>query len=248
MVGARRVVDDADLVFVLNEQERRAWQSTRRGRHLDLATHGVDPRPATDQERQRARNLVAGLHNAEFVVVVGRLDPGKGQDLAIEAFCRGAPEGMHLVLAGAATDPDYARRVCALAREAPRSVHVAGGVTPRMARALLAEASLALVPSRVEPFGIVLLEAWAEQTATLFSLTGGLARIADDAHAADFGMESLDVDSWANRIHQLLSNPTQLRSEGASGPGRVVARFSWRRAAEKLAAAYQNALVARLSS
>jgi glycosyltransferase involved in cell wall biosynthesis len=244
-VGARRVVRDADAVFVLNRRERDAWLPGRRGRHLEVLAHGVDPARATAERRAEARASVPGLCGSSFAVLVGRLDPLKGQRLAIEAFVGAAPAGLHLVLAGASTDAAYAREVIEAARAAGSRVHVLGGVSPLEARALLAEAALALVPSVTEPFGIVLLEAWAEGTPALFSDVGGLGETAREAGATWGAVAVRDACGWAARIRAALADEAGLESERRLGPERVSRGYTWASAARRTAAAYRGALLGR---
>jgi glycosyltransferase involved in cell wall biosynthesis len=237
-VGARRVVQDADILFALNRDEFSAWEDDRRGRHLELASHGVDPTPAGAAARAEAR-LLAG--EGPFVLVVGRIDRAKGQDVALEAFARGAPDGMRLVLAGAAVDAVFAAELRARAASSGGRVKIVGGVAPATARALMAEAALVLIPSRAEPFGIVLLEAWAEGAAALFSRVGGMAGIADASDAGEATVSPGDVEAWAARIGAALHDPAWARRERLAGPQRVSGKFTWNKLAEQTARAYEGA-------
>lgn len=240
LVGARRVVEDADLVFVLNEREEAAWRRERAGRHLERIPHGIRTARATPAEREAARRAVGGLGDAPFACVVGRLDPAKGQDLALGAFERVAHPSMHLVLVGSATDASFARALQdRAARAGAARVHLTGGVPPRTARALLAAARLALVPSRAEAFGLVLLEAWAEGTPALFSDVGGLSDLGRD-NGMDLGrVAPVDEDGWTASLERVLAHPEALEEEAAKGPD-VAARYSWRSVAERIAAAYDR--------
>jgi glycosyltransferase involved in cell wall biosynthesis len=146
---------------------------------------------------------------------------------------------MHLVLAGAAVDPTFERELRARAASMSR-VHVLGGVSPRAARALLAEATLALVPSVAEPFGLVLLEAWAEGTPALASAVGGLHDIARTA-----GAEAILVrggpETWGAKMAQWLADESILVQERREGPKRVARSYSWRALAAHTASAYAQA-------
>jgi glycosyltransferase involved in cell wall biosynthesis len=241
LVGARRVVEDAALVFVLHEGERRAWEKARRGRHLEQIVHGVQPGPATAGERARARASIAGLGDAPFVLVLGRMEPAKGQDLALAAFLRARPPA-HLVLAGSAASPAFAEGLRARAGE---GVHVVGGVAPATARALLAEASLVVIPSRAEPFGIVLLEAWAEGSRTLFSDVDGLAHIAGLLGAREGAVPPADEAALAAKITAAFADPAPLAAEARRLQGEVRQRMSWSAVAGRLAASYETARAGR---
>jgi len=170
--------------------------------------------------------------------VVGRLDRAKGQDLAISAFRRAAPSGWHLVLAGAPTDAPFARELEVRAKTLAPRVHLLGGVSPAVARALLVEASLVLIPSRNEPFGIVLLEAWAEGSAALYSDLGGLAEVSRRV-ASTFGrVAEPREDAWVEKIRSVLADPASVEAERRAAPERVAEQFSWRAAARRIADAY----------
>jgi glycogen(starch) synthase len=186
--------------------------------------------------------MVPGLGSAPFAVVVARIDRGKGQDVAIEAFARAAIPDLHLVLAGAATDPAFAAELRAQAVAVGPRVHLIGGVEPRTARALLAEATVVLIPSRAEPFGIVLLEAWAEGAPALFADIDGLSDIAREAGATFGAVSGHAAGTWAERLRAALNDDRGLEQERRLGPDRVGRRYSWRALAERTAAAYQRAL------
>jgi len=244
-VGARRVVHDADLVYVLNQAERNAWAKDRGERHLEVVSHGVTLERSTAVARQDARSSVAGLGEAPFLVVIARLDRGKGQDVAVRAFLRSAPPDWHLVLAGSVSDTTFAAEVQTLAAAQHDRIHLLGGVTPRIARALLAEAHLALIPSRSEPFGIVLLEAWAEGTPALIADVGGLGDIARRTGATDWLASSGDEDAWSERIRRVAGEGDDVVQERSRVRDRVAAHFSWRKLAERIAAGYEQARALR---
>jgi glycosyltransferase involved in cell wall biosynthesis len=244
-VGARRVVEDADLVFALNADEHRAWESARAGRHLSKMKLGVRTTRATPEARRTARAMLRESHgvplDAQFAVVVARLDHVKGQDLAIEAFLASAPSSMHLVLVGAPMTEAYAARVRALASRDPARLHVLGGVVPETARALLAEATIALVPSRAEAFGLVLLEAWAEGTPAIACAVGGLRDIARHGDAARTLVPPDDAKELGNRLAECLADPSWRALESALGPARVATAFGWGKVADEIVAAYERA-------
>ena len=240
LVGARRVAQDADLLFVLNRKEHDAWADVRKGKHLEIVSHGVNLQRATEEARRTARAAVPGLGGAPFAVVIARLDRAKGPDLAIRAFLGGAPEAMHLVLAGSVSDPAYAEEVKAQALAAGPRVHVLGGVTPGTARALLAEATLAMVPSRSEPFGIVLLEAWAEGTPAVFSDVGGLGDIARRT-GGTWGLVDIgNEDVFAAKVRSALADGAAMTRERDDVRTRVAKHYTWRALAERIVAGYDS--------
>jgi len=102
------------------------------------------------------------------VLFVGRLEPRKGADLALEAFARLAPArpALRLRMVGAGPqEPMLRRRLAGLPPDVAARVELVGRVAQADLPGLLAAADVALVPSRGgESFGIVLLELMAAGT------------------------------------------------------------------------------------
>lgn len=247
MVGARRVVEDADLVFALHEGERAAWAKARAGRHLERAIHGVSASRATDEARRAARARIPGLGDARLVLVLGRMEPAKGQDLALDAFTALGETDAHVAFIGAAASPAFAADLTARAASNPR-VHVLPGVAPAEARALLGAADLVVIPSRAEPFGIVLLEAWAEGARVLHADVDGLASIARELGATASAVAPNDVAALARAMRAALDDPAPLAREGARLRAEVAKKFSWSSVAAGLADRYAQVSVSRRRS
>jgi glycosyltransferase involved in cell wall biosynthesis len=110
------------------------------------------------------------------ILVVGRLVPIKGVDVALAAFGH-LRTPARLVIAG--DGPERAR----LARDAPAGVTFVGAVDARERDALLAQASVVVVPSRVLASGrsegtpMIALEALAAGVPVVASAVGGLAAL-----------------------------------------------------------------------
>jgi glycogen(starch) synthase len=79
-----------------------------------------------------------------------------------------------------------------------------GRVTDDERDILLARASVFVLPSVVEPFGIAALEAMAAGVPTIISKTSGVAEVATDIFAVDFW----DIEEFASRIAELVNYPT----------------------------------------
>ncbi|MBA3683791.1 MAG: glycosyltransferase family 4 protein [Planctomycetes bacterium] len=241
LVGARRVVHDADVVFTVNQSEMDAWAPDRVGKHLEKLSLGVDSERATSAARAQARALVPGLGQAPFVVMIARLDPIKGHDTAIAAFAQAAPTTMHLVMAGSEVDPPYTDELRDRARVLGSRAHFLGNVAPHLARALLAESHLVLIPSRAEAFGLTLPEAWAEGACALFANIGGLHDSGDVARAQFGRVDDNTVEGWSRRMSETLADAAGMERERVAGPQRVADHFAWRTVAERVAGAYRRA-------
>lgn len=123
--------------------------------------------------RQFASGSAAG--DGRHALVVARLAPEKGVDIAIEA-CRIA--GIPLVVAG--DGPEQARLVAA-ARAGGGDVTFAGRVDDRELERLRREAVMAIVPSRSgETFGLAAAEAMASGVPVAGSRVGALPELIPD--------------------------------------------------------------------
>ncbi|TMD16852.1 MAG: glycogen synthase [Chloroflexi bacterium] len=93
-------------------------------------------------------------------------------------------------------------------------------------------ATVFVCPSIYEPFGLVLLEAMACESAVIASRVGGIPEIVVEGETGY--MVDYDVDhpqdfttTLASRIQELLSDPARASKMGKAGRQRVLERFGW---------------------
>jgi len=141
-----------------------------------------------------------------YALVVSRLSPEKGVDVAIEA-CRQA--GMPLVIAG---DGPQRAALTAAAGDAP--VRFLGRVDEQELALLRVHAALALVPSRSgESFGLAAAEAMAAGLPLVASRVGALTELVEDDALVPAG----DSRALAGAIVRLAGD----RSAGERGRAKV---------------------------
>jgi glycosyltransferase involved in cell wall biosynthesis len=163
------------------------------------------------------------------LLVVGRLSPRKGQDVAVRALRRLHDAGwpMQLRLVGT-TFPGYEWYEDELRRSAI-DLGLAGCVRFDGYRADVAAcnagADIVLVPSRVEPFGNVAVEALAAGRPLVASSVGGLREIVEDGRTGVL-VPPDDDEALASAIAQLLADPPRAASMAAEGSAQVRSRFS----------------------
>jgi hypothetical protein len=173
------------------------------------------------------------------LLLVGRLSPRKGTDVALEAVARLVAEGrdVSLRLAGSAFagyewfEEQLATR--AAAADLAGRVELLGYVTDRWAE--LERADIVLVPSRVEPFGNTAVEALLAARPLVASATQGLVEIVRDEEtgllvAAD------DAAALARAVGRLADDPTFARSLAVAGRDDALARFGVRRYRDEMCA------------
>lgn len=100
-----------------------------------------------------------------------------------------------------------------------------------------ARASLAVIPSLYEGFGLPAGEAMACEVPVVSTTGGALPEVVGNAGIL---VPPADVHQLANAIQYLLDNPDQAAELGKSGYHRVHRLFTWKHAAEKTIKVYED--------
>ncbi|HJL32898.1 MAG TPA: glycosyltransferase family 4 protein, partial [Polyangiaceae bacterium LLY-WYZ-15_(1-7)] len=230
LVGARRVLRDADRVIVFNRAEEAAVRTHLaphgRAERVVRMSQGVDARRFARGHRRATRRALGLDDETPLVMQVGRLGAQKNQAFALEVFARAGGPGV-LAFVGAETDPGEADALRDAARAAgvAERVRLLGNQPPERIPDLLAAADLVLAPSRHEAFGLQVVEAWAAGRPTLFAAVGGQADLA--AHLdAGMALAAGDAGAWVDRLRGLLADPQARRALGHAAQ-RAAASFDW---------------------
>jgi glycosyltransferase involved in cell wall biosynthesis len=175
---------------------------------------------------------------AQVVLYVGRLAAMKGVDTFLKAAARVASVVPDVLFVIAGEGPEYPRLVALAARLGiGERVMFLGKVTEEERDILLGGASIFVLPSVVEPFGIAALEAMAAGVPTIISRTSGVAEISSSTFRVDFW----DVEEFASRIAELLEYPTLRATMGEQGRWEAL-REGWPERARETVAVYLDAI------
>lgn len=129
--------------------------------------HVANGAPAFDASGDEAAALARfGLERAGFVLAVGRIEPGKGFELLVDAFARSGRPGKLVIAGGAHHGAAYA---ASLMRAAGGRVVFTGALPRGLLRHLYANAALFVLPSLHEGLPICALEAAAAGCPLLLS-------------------------------------------------------------------------------
>lgn len=192
---------------------------------IHLSGSGIDPDEfkGADPAAGRARHGLAG----PVVLSLTAHGPDRGTGHLIAA-CRMLWESgrrFTLVLAGPVEpgfEPELARISAGLDGRL-----VLTGYVPRELRAdLISAADVVALPSRLDCFGIIVLEAWACGRPVLGCWSGGMADIVRDGvdgYLCGFG----DRVTLADRMARLLADPAAASAMGVSGRCKVLAEHTW---------------------
>ena len=174
------------------------------------------------------------------LAVVGRLVPIKGHDTLLRAIRTAARElpGLELEIAGSGPlEAELRSRATALGLDG--TVRFLGQVPG--ASGVIERASVVLVPSLGEGFGMVALEAMERGRAVVASHVGGLPEIVS---AGETGLlvQPGDADALAAAIVELAGDPDRARAFGAAGRVRALESFSQDQCTSRTEALYRAAL------
>ena len=167
------------------------------------------------------------------LVFVGRLVPGKGCELLLEAFAElslNHPRArLTLVGDGPLRAELHAQVVGAGLTD---RVEFCGRLGPRQVAGRLAEASVAIVPSQAEGFGLVAVEAMGCGCALVVSDLPVLREVLG-SEASGLFFRPGRVDDLAEKITLLLDSPDRARQMGEAGRARALTHFGWRASGER---------------
>src|SRR5690625_798039 len=153
-----------------------------------------------------------------MILAAARLEPLKGLELAIQAVA--ATRENHrpqLVISGAPTAgfEGYDSQLRSLARRCGVESHVTfvGPLGRKDLADMMRQASIMVIPSHSETYGLVALEAAACATPVIAAKAGGLVDAIDAPHTGVL-LDSRDPNVWAQEIDRLLTHRYLLHQMG----------------------------------
>ncbi|MCI4344969.1 MAG: glycosyltransferase family 4 protein [Thermoplasmata archaeon] len=175
-----------------------------------------------------------------IVLYLGRLAAMKGVDTFLRAAARVLPFVPDATFVVAGDGPEYPRLLTLAAHLGIADrVMFLGWVTEEERTILLGRASVYVLPSVVEPFGISALEAMVAGVPTIVSKTSGVAEITESVFAVDFW----DIDEFASRIAELLKYPS-LRTVMSDAVRLAALNATWAERARQTVGVYLELLPA----
>lgn len=207
---------------------------------VEIVSPGVEHALFAPGARAGARRAL-GLGDHPVLLFVGRIQPLKGADVAVQTLAAlGRDDALLLIVGGASGqqgDGEYDR-----VRRMVTDLGLEGRVifTPAQPHHILSTymraADVALVPSRSESFGLVALEAAACGTPVVASAVGGLLTLVE--HGVNgFQVTDRDPRVFAHFTRRILDD-RRLAASLSAGAAEGARRYTWRAAAERLANLY----------
>ena len=179
--------------------------------------------------QSEARSFFGLPPENKIIGVLGRLDPGKGQEILLRAIpevIKHHPEVL-FVIAGDETagEPGYKVYLENLCRTIDVDQHVKFLPFTDNVPRLMAALDIFVLPSFGETFGLVVIEAMAMEKPVIATNAGGLPEIITDGQTGLL-VEPRNVDALACAIKKILENKSLMISLGRSARKEALRRFS----------------------
>lgn len=211
---------------------------------VDIISNAISPRKYRKEVDPKKVKKKYGVPSfAPTVFFIGRLEFQKGPDLLIDAIPRVLENraDVKFLLAGKGTMKNFLRRrVRKLG--VGGAVRFLGWIPYGRYVDLLNTCDIVCIPSRNEPFGIVLLEAWATGRPVVATDVGGLGE--NIKNLVNGVKVRPRPKSIARGINYLFDHPHVIERVGAKGKEKV-RRFNWASLIKKLLKTYHRVLESR---
>lgn len=239
------IIGCTDAICVSCTEEERQFRSlygTPPGT-IEIVAPGVEHAFFAPGEKRGARHALRLPVDVPVMLFVGRIQPLKGLDVAVETLARLADRRTRLVVVGGASGNEGESEVVRV-----RSLIEALGVADRvdfvapqahhMLSTYYRAADVVIVPSRSESFGLVALEAAACGVPVVASGVGGLITIVEDGITGHL-VADRSPDVFADHVDRILANPIDAMAMGARAAEKA-RRYTWSFAAARLRRAYAD--------
>jgi glycogen(starch) synthase len=202
----------------------------------DVVPNGIVPRQYRANLDPGEVKRAYGIHPyAPLILFIGRLAYQKGPDLFIEAIrkvCQTRWDAKVIV----AGDGGMRQFLQDRARDLP--VNFVGYIPDSEYIRLLNACDLVVIPSRNEPFGLVLLEAWSAEKPVVACDVGGLSENIDTfVNGIKVHPESGSL-AWG--ISNVIDDPQNAEMLGRRGRSKVDRQFLWEPVARKMEGTYSS--------
>jgi glycogen(starch) synthase len=204
---------------------------------IDIVPNGIVPdHYQADVDPEEVKRRYGFDPDSPLILFVGRLAWQKGPDMLVDA----APgllrehSGSQFAFVG---DGQMRRGLETRARSLP--VRFLGRLDDADYVSLLNASDIVAIPSRNEPFGLVLLEAWSAGRCVVASDVGGLSENIE--HGTDGVKVRPHPDSIAKGLAVVADSPGKSLCMGRKGFEKVKECFQWNRVAERMEKSYRKA-------
>jgi len=252
MYAERTGVEGADAVIAVSSAVREDVLSCYPAVDPDrvhVIHNGIDPDVYRRQPSEETLTRFGIDSSRPFAFFNGRMTRQKGVSLLLAAALKTDPSLQLVMVASSPDTPELAAEVAALAErvrsERGNLIWIDHFISLEDLIHLHSNATLFMCPSIYEPFGLVILEAMACESAVVASRVGGIPEIVvegETGYLVDYNPEDTEAftTGLAARIEEVLSDAPLAARMGKAGRRRVVEHFGWPKIAERTVELYAS--------
>jgi glycosyltransferase involved in cell wall biosynthesis len=246
LIRKSRYLEDAAAIICVGYNEYEITKTKFPDKLVYYLPNGVEPAKFKPCQSNDFRERHQISPNAGLILCISRLDYQKNQHLLIELLEKLVKRGenAHLALIGPITSEKYYQKMMEMILEKGlgEKTTIIPGLQAEDADLVKAyqAADVFILPSIHEPFGIVVLEAWASGLPVIAAGVGGLKRLVRD------GENGLVFDGSIKDLEEkylrLAHNSDLVRRLINRARDEVLSDYSWRTVTEKLTGYYHEIL------
>ena len=241
ILNAGKVEEDAAAIICVSKSEQKMLAEKYPGEKVVYLENGVNIEHFASGDAQKFRDNYK-LENEKIILNVASFNPQKNQTALIDSFeavLKSHPD-CKLVLIGTIYDEEYYKLLLKKAEKLKDSVIIIPNLNfdSEVLINAYAASDLFVLPSLYEPFGIVVLEAWAAGKPVACSGAGGLkAFVHNNENGLIFDVES--TEDITEKISQLLDDK-DLAAKLAAAGRETAEEHSWQNITAKLIELYES--------
>ena len=245
LLGSRQVLEDAAAILCVGENEYRAAKIKLKGRRVEMMPNGVDSNFFAHGDGALFRSVHHIPMDRRLILCVGRIDYQKNQIALIESLAKvlGNEPKAHVLLIGPVTVAAYRTKLLAKIAELglDSQVTLLPGMKPDDPMLVNAyhAADVFCLPSLHEPFGIVILEAWAAKLPVVAANVGGIPSFTADGEDVLL-VDPHSPDSIANALTRVLSDRGLATRMADKGNAKACNQYDWSVISGQLLGIYES--------
>jgi starch synthase len=257
MFCERTAIESADAVIAVSQGVRQDVMSCYPNVDPDrihVIHNGIDPEIYRRQPAVETLTRFGIDPDQPYAFFNGRITRQKGLPFLLKAALEMDPKHQLVIVASSPDTPEIGAEVAALAErvraERGNLVWIGEFIPREELIHLHSSATVFVCPSIYEPFGLVILEAMACETAVVASHVGGIPEIVvegETGYLVDYNPDDTKpfTTALAARIEEVMSDAALASRMGKAGRQRAVREFGWPAIAARTVDLYRGLLSGR---
>lgn len=244
LLGSRKLLAEAKAIICVGEEESRAASKEYPNNDVKYIPNGVNLNKFESADANLFRENCDIAPDRKIILCISRIDYQKNQLLLLKSFAEihKTDSKTHLVLIGSITVPDYFVKILDLSQELgiSSSVTFIPGLSPHnpLLYSAFKACDLFVLPTLHEPFGIVILEAWAACKPVIASRIGGIPGFTEENKDCVL-VKPDSQEELTSAMQKVLSDQELCTELAQNGYSKARRNYNWQIITDKLLEIYQ---------